>query len=78
MTLSLDYKTQTPNCHLKDPAVPFLEPQDLLELGAKLDANTNRARKYLLLREDEGHYCVRKSKNHSCRSIVPSKRYTNP
>lgn len=77
MTLSLDYKTQTPDCHLREPTVTFLEPQDLLELGAKLDANTNRARKYLLLREDEGH-CVRKSKNHSCRSIVPFKRYTNP
>lgn len=77
MTLSLDYKTQTPDCHLRDPDVTFLEPQDLLELGAKLDANTNRIRKYLLLREDEGH-CVRKSKSHSCRSIVPSKRYTSP
>lgn len=77
MTLSLDYKTQTPDCHLRDPDVTFLEPQNLLELGAKLDANTNRTRTYLLLREDEGH-CVRKSKSHSCRSTVPSKRYTSP
>lgn len=43
--MSVDYKT--PDYHLKDPAATFLEPQDLLELGAKLDANTNRARKYL-------------------------------